>query len=116
VPELKGWKELPMGGLIVESGNARQYKTGTWRVIRPVYQAENCIHCMQCWLYCPDQAIVVEIVDGKPKVKGYNYYYCKGCGLCANVCPKSIDPKTKQPAPEDKRAIVMKPETDFAEE
>jgi pyruvate ferredoxin oxidoreductase delta subunit len=61
-----------------------------------------------CWLYCPDQAIVIEVVDGKPKMKGYNYYYCKGCGLCANVCPKTNDN-----LPEEKRAIVMKPETEF---
>ncbi|HQE25323.1 MAG TPA: ferredoxin, partial [Candidatus Atribacteria bacterium] len=29
--KLKGWKELVPGGLIVEAGNAKEYKTGDWR-------------------------------------------------------------------------------------
>ncbi|HOA17690.1 MAG TPA: 4Fe-4S binding protein [Fervidobacterium sp.] len=114
--ELKGWKDIPIGGLVVEPGSAKKYQTGTWRVLRPIFQSANCINCMFCWLYCPDQSIVVELVDGKPKMKGFDYYSCKGCGLCANVCPKNIDPKTKQPAADEKKAIIMKPETDFVEE
>ncbi|MBO8161472.1 MAG: 4Fe-4S binding protein [Thermosipho sp. (in: Bacteria)] len=106
--DLKGWKELAIGGVIDKPSTAKEYQTGTWRVIRPVYKPENCINCMFCWLYCPDQAVEIEVVDGKPKMKGFNYYYCKGCGLCANVCPKSNDK-----LPEEKRAIVMKPETEF---
>jgi len=108
--ELKNWKELPIGGVIDKPATAKEYQTGTWRVIRPIYQAENCINCMFCWLYCPDQAVEIEVVDGKPKMKGFNYYYCKGCGLCVNVCPKTNDK-----LPEEKRAIVMKPETEFQE-
>ena len=51
--------------------------------MRPVWNKEKCIHCLTCWIYCPDAAIVVK--DGK--MTGINYDYCKGCGICANVCP-----------------------------
>jgi len=37
-----------------------------------------------CWLYCPDAAIELD-EDGFPHV---NYDYCKGCGICANECPR----------------------------
>jgi len=97
VAKLKGWRELPIGGLIVDAGNAMEYKTGSWRVMRPVYTREKCIDCMLCWLICPDMSIIQK--DGK--MIGINYDYCKGCGLCAKICPKN--------------AIEMKPETEFQE-
>ncbi len=81
--EKKGWKELPIGGLILNSGNASDYKTGTWRVKKPVYIEERCIQCFLCWIYCPDMAINVE----NGEVKGVDYYHCKGCGICARQCP-----------------------------
>lgn len=81
-----GWKDLPIGGLILESGNALEYKTGGWRVKRPIWDEDKCIHCLQCWVYCPDNSILTE--DGK--VKGINYDYCKGCGICATECPKKV--------------------------
>lgn len=93
--ELKKWHELPIGGLIVEPGTARKYRTGDWRVKRPVYDRSKCIDCMFCWFYCPDQAIVQE----NGVMKGIDYFYCKGCGVCASVCPRS--------------AIEMRPETEF---
>lgn len=96
--EQKSWKDIPIGGTIVEAGSARKYKTGDWRVLRPVYDRSKCIDCMMCWFYCPDLSIIQE----DAVMKGIDYYYCKGCGICASVCPKS--------------AIEMKPETDFAEE
>ena len=61
--KLKGWRELPIGGLIVDAGNAMEYKTGSWRVMRPVYTREKCIDCMLCWLICPDMSIIQK--DGK---------------------------------------------------
>ncbi|HHW55627.1 MAG: 4Fe-4S binding protein [bacterium] len=80
---LKGWRESTPGGWITEAGNALEYKTGSWRTIAPVYIPENCINCMFCWAFCPDDAIIVE--DGK--MVGINYDYCKGCGICARECP-----------------------------
>lgn len=83
--ELKGYRELPIGGLIVEPGNAVTYRTGTWRTFKPVWNEDKCIHCLFCWVYCPDAAVQVE--DGK--MAGFDYEHCKGCGICANECPRN---------------------------
>lgn len=80
----KGWKEIPIGGLILEPGNAEKYETGSWRSFRPVRDKEKCTNCLICWIYCPDSAIIVE--DGK--IKGFDYAHCKGCGICAAQCPR----------------------------
>lgn len=80
-----GWKEIPRGALILEAGNAAQYHTGDWRSRRPLWNEGVCTHCLLCWVYCPDSA--VEVAEGK--MKGINLDYCKGCGICANQCPKA---------------------------
>lgn len=78
------WKDMEVGNIITEPGNASARKTGDWRSNRPILDKELCIKCGFCWLYCPDAAI-------KQEEDGYfvsDLYYCKGCGICANVCPK----------------------------
>jgi len=79
----KNWKEIPLGGLILEAGNAEEYKTGSWRTYRPVRSEEKCTHCLLCWVYCPDSSIIVE----GAKIKGFDYAHCKGCGICSSQCP-----------------------------
>ena len=81
---MKGWKEIPEGGLILEPGNSINYKTGSWRAKIPVRDECKCVHCLICWMYCPDGAIIIE----DKKIKGINFDFCKGCGICANQCPK----------------------------
>lgn len=81
---LKGWKELPEGGIITEPGSAEEYYTGGWRTFRPVVDKKRCINCLACWMTCPDMSIVVE--EGS-KMGGYDYDHCKGCGICAETCP-----------------------------
>ena len=83
VPKDAGWKDVPKAGRILEPGCAAKYETGGWRTYRPVHVPENCINCLFCWIYCPDMSIQVE--DGK--FRGIDYRYCKGCGVCAQVCP-----------------------------
>ena len=78
-----GWREIPEGGLIVEAGNAVEYITGAWRSQRPVLDLEKCTHCLFCWIHCPDCSILVE----EEKMKGFDLDHCKGCGICAQVCP-----------------------------
>ncbi|MBN2733403.1 MAG: 4Fe-4S binding protein [Methanomicrobiaceae archaeon] len=65
-------------------GRARDNKTGSWRVFKPVFDNEKCNKCGTCMLICPEVSID-EDAEGYPKV---NYDYCKGCGLCAEECPK----------------------------
>ena len=84
--KLKGWKEIPIGGVITEAGNSDNYETGSWRAYKPILDTEKCINCLKCWIICPDSSIIVE--DGK--VVGINYKHCKGCGLCAQGCPDKV--------------------------
>jgi pyruvate ferredoxin oxidoreductase delta subunit len=90
---MKGWRELTIGAIIPEAGNAASYNTGSWRAFRPQWIEENCIQCLFCWIYCPDSAVNVK--DGK---RGeFDYDHCKGCGICAMECPGK----------KGKKAIVM---------
>lgn len=82
----KGWKELPIRGLILEAGNSVDYETGAWRSHRPIIDLDKCTHCMFCWLFCPDGSIMVS----DSKVTGIDLRYCKGCGICAVECPRHI--------------------------
>ena len=63
-------------------------KTGEWRSSRPVIEQKKCLParqnkpaCFQCWLYCP------EAVISKTIPVQINLEYCKGCGICVQVCP-----------------------------
>lgn len=80
-----GWKELEVGCVIVEPGNASEYLTGSWRSQRPVVDDEKCIECAQCWMFCPDAAISH---NAEKETYEPNLDYCKGCGICAEICPK----------------------------
>ena len=89
---------LNEGGIITEAGNAAAFKTGDWRSNVPQWVPENCIHCMFCWIYCPDTAIEIDASGPKPVMKGIILDHCKGCGICAHECP---------PAKKGKAALVM---------
>jgi len=57
-------------------------KTGSWRVFKPVLDIEKCTKCLRCWIFCPEGAIKRN-EDNSVEI---NYDFCKGCGVCANVC------------------------------
>ena len=77
-------EELTIGGNIYNAGNAREFKTGDWRSMKPIWIEEKCKHCGLCFPVCPDNSIPV----GKDLNRGeFNYDYCKGCGVCAKACP-----------------------------
>jgi len=80
--KLKGWKELTIGA-VLPCCTAVEYKTGSWRTFKPVWMPEKCIHCLQCWLVCPDFSVTAK----EGKMTGFDYEHCKGCGLCAYICP-----------------------------
>ena len=76
------WRDLEVGCVISDAGNACQYKTGDWRSMRPTVDKSRCIRCGVCYLFCPDMAI-------HKTAEGYfeaDLYYCKGCGICAQEC------------------------------
>jgi len=91
-----GWKELDYGDS-VSAGTANDFHTGDWRSERPIFHKDKCIQCLFCWTYCPDSAV---LLDENKKVTGFDYDYCKGCGICEHECPTKAD----------KRAITMEPE------
>jgi pyruvate ferredoxin oxidoreductase delta subunit len=95
----KGWKEIPIGGLILDGGNSKDrekgYKTGDWRVQKPELDKTKCTNCMTCWWWCPDSAIIID--KDKKIMKGFDYDFCKGCGICAKNCPvKAINMKNEK--------------------
>lgn len=87
IKALRNWDEIACGGTILEPGSASAYDTGSWRLLTPTLHEDRCVHCLFCWLYCPDGAIVVQ--DGK--MVGFDYDHCKGCGLCEKVCPEKAN-------------------------
>ena len=83
VNDKMGARELPLAGIITESGNSEKFNTGEWRNKKPVHDKEKCKNCMMCILPCPDSATCHK--DGV--MTGIDYDKCKGCGICAKVCP-----------------------------
>ena len=81
---LLAWQELELGTAICNPGSAANLKTGDWRSMKPVLDEEKCIKCQMCMIYCPEFCIS-EDEEGffRP-----DFNYCKGCGICANECPK----------------------------
>ncbi len=77
------WKDLEIGFIVTEPGNASQYKTGDWRSQRPIFDKDKCNKkCILCYIFCPDGCI-------ERNSEGYfeaNLFYCKGCGICAEEC------------------------------
>ncbi|MCL5108280.1 MAG: 4Fe-4S binding protein [Chloroflexi bacterium] len=81
--ELPCVSEVPLGGILSNVGNSAQYRTGSWRTQRPIFKADICTNCLLCWINCPDGSIAV----AEGKVTGIDEMHCKGCGICAYVCP-----------------------------
>jgi pyruvate ferredoxin oxidoreductase delta subunit len=73
--------EIPTGA-VAHPGTSEENETGTWRAQAPVYLHEKCTGCRLCQWYCPD-----DCVHGDGKLFEPDLRYCKGCGICAEVCP-----------------------------
>lgn len=100
--QYKGWNEFEIGSLLFSfegdgEANAKKHSeercyspdsshnssVAHWRVEKPIFNSEGCIHCFFCWLYCPDSSILAR----DEKMTGVDYVHCKGCGICSSVCP-----------------------------
>jgi pyruvate ferredoxin oxidoreductase delta subunit len=67
-------KDISLGSIIANAGNAVQYKTGDWRSERPVLNKDRCIKCGICYIYCPEGCI-------RQNPEGHfeaDLYHCKG--------------------------------------
>lgn len=85
-------ENFPHAPLIRNPGGSLSFKTGAWRVLKPIIDSKKCNKCGLCQVYCPDSA-VRKMENGYFEV---DYDYCKGCGICANECPtKAIEMVTE---------------------
>ncbi len=88
-------KEVPFAGTVPSPKTENEGMiTGNWRTRRPVLDADKCTNCLICWISCPDSS-----VNQNADVVSFNLKYCKGCGICNEVCPVG--------------AISLAPELDF---
>ncbi|MEA3273690.1 MAG: 4Fe-4S binding protein [Patescibacteria group bacterium] len=81
--KLKSWKEIPIGGIIIDAGNSQENKTGSWSDKQPQINTEKCTKCYRCISACPEKAIKKD----KAGNVVIDHDHCKGCGICAQVCP-----------------------------
>ena len=71
------------------------FKTSFARTFRPTIDAEKCVDCKLCHIFCPDGAVDFDPIK-------IDYDYCKGCGICAKMCgPKTISMHHELKAMED---------------
>ena len=89
---LPPWHDIPIGtalrheehdGLEIGPDSSWQNLTGKWKWSTPQYTKEKCIKCLRCWWSCPDGAIIRLDDD----FMQWDMAYCKGCGICADICP-----------------------------
>ena len=63
-------------------GELHSARTGDWRHQRPVTRARKCAHCGTCYLFCPTGCVQDAGTHFSADLE-----YCKGCGICASMCP-----------------------------
>lgn len=89
---MPNWDEIPIGtalkavnvdGVDIGPASSWQNLTGRWKWSTPKYKKDKCIKCLRCWWSCPDAAII-RLEDDYMK---WDLEYCKGCGICAEICP-----------------------------
>lgn len=79
------FEEARISAPVIHDGlTSVEVRTGLWRTMRPVIDAERCNRCWWvCSTFCPDSAIDVD-ADGRPSI---DYEHCKGCMICVAKCP-----------------------------
>ncbi len=99
---LVGWDEITQGSILTsfegdateivnQKSEERDYSNynsytatvASWRVEKPVFNIDVCIDCQNCWVWCPDTSIL----SRDKQMLGIDYDHCKGCAVCAEVCP-----------------------------
>jgi pyruvate ferredoxin oxidoreductase delta subunit len=83
IDETSAWRDITTGGHVYGEGNSEYFNTGDWRVRTPVWDREKCKQCLLCYPVGPDSSIPAE--NGKRL--DFDFDHCKGCAICARVCP-----------------------------
>ncbi len=87
-----GYANAPIGGINPNFGNTVVSDLSPSRQgYIPIFIKERCINCGLCHSTCPD--MVFQFARGEYKGRemminqGLDYYHCKGCLRCVDVCP-----------------------------
>jgi pyruvate ferredoxin oxidoreductase gamma subunit len=88
----RGYATAPIGGIIPNPGNTVIADLSPSRQgYIPLFYKERCINCGLCDSTCPD--MVFQFTKGEYQGRsmmvnqGLDYYHCKGCLRCVEVCP-----------------------------
>ena len=74
--------ELKPGGTYRADGSSLQNITSSWTPFKAVIDADKCNSCLLCYASCPEGCIL-----RTEKSLELDEKYCKGCGICEEVCP-----------------------------
>lgn len=87
-----GYDNAPIGGINPRFGSTVVADLSPSRQgYIPLFIKERCINCGLCHSACPD--MVFQFAEGEYKGRkmmincGLDYYHCKGCLRCVDVCP-----------------------------
>ena len=81
--------EIPFGSGFA-AGHLTTVNSG-YRTFAPVIDYDKCIHCLMCFVYCPDGAICKDEINLTIDMNS-----CKVCGICAHECPKKAITMVKE--------------------
>lgn len=87
-----GYENSPIGGINPKFGNSVVADLSPSRQgYIPIFIKERCINCGLCHSTCPDMVFQFEGGEYKGREmmvnQGLDYYHCKGCLRCVDVCP-----------------------------
>ena len=87
-----GYDNMPIGGVNPRFGSTVIADLSPSRQgYIPLFIKERCINCGLCFSACPDMVFQFEKGEYKGRKmmvnKGLDYYHCKGCLRCVDVCP-----------------------------
>lgn len=87
-----GYDNAPIGGINPKFGSTVVADLSPSRQgYIPLFIKERCINCGLCYSACPDMVFQFKKGEYKGREmmvnKGLDYYHCKGCLRCVDVCP-----------------------------
>ena len=53
-----------------------------------------CTFCFKCYDFCPDLSIIMDRDAGRREI---DLDHCKGCGICAEECPRGAIDWVREP-------------------
>ena len=77
------WNEKNPRSAWYPGGYSQMKEAKVSRTMRPVIDANKCVKCDMCWIFCPDGCIL------RQEEYSVNYTYCRGCGVCARECARN---------------------------